>query len=363
MYQKGACVSTLSVEDVDWRRYELEQRGGKGIPIGPAVILVHVASVNVPFTSEAKEAIADVEPIRNEIMLALRECGRKMGGHLRKRAKLARMKEKETLIRKLLPKIAEKSAAIVGKAVPDVEPVIAKIMNNVMVSDEIVYDAARRAHRVTITVTNYTQTSKTFELLTAVPHGVPVKEIAPKPSAEESGLLTWRVSRLPSIQKANQTFVLEGLDQGDFDETETYVRGLDEELVAGAEVWKGKTEAEPTEKIVTISASGERTEGLPVTEVVALAGGGATAEPAAHGATPKENLGDLRPRDRRAVDETKRPKSGLAGRGAPGKGKGEASKTNSAGASSPVKIKVVKLDEAADPKAASPKGKRTKGGA
>ncbi|HEC81526.1 MAG TPA: DNA topoisomerase VI subunit B, partial [Thermoplasmatales archaeon] len=74
LYQQGGCVSTSALSDIDWRRYKLEQRGGKGIPNGPAIFFIHVASTSVPFTSESKEAIADVPEIENEIKLALREC-------------------------------------------------------------------------------------------------------------------------------------------------------------------------------------------------------------------------------------------------------------------------------------------------
>ena len=47
----------------------------RGLPAGPMVIFVHMASVWVPFTSESKEAIADYDEIQKEITLALREAG------------------------------------------------------------------------------------------------------------------------------------------------------------------------------------------------------------------------------------------------------------------------------------------------
>ena len=59
MYQQGGCLLTKAIESVDWRQYGLEQPGAKGVPKGPAAILVHLASTNVQFTSEAKEALAD----------------------------------------------------------------------------------------------------------------------------------------------------------------------------------------------------------------------------------------------------------------------------------------------------------------
>ena len=48
LYQQGACVITKAIENTDWRRYGLEQRGGSGIPFGPAILLVHVASTEDP---------------------------------------------------------------------------------------------------------------------------------------------------------------------------------------------------------------------------------------------------------------------------------------------------------------------------
>jgi len=58
-------VSTRWVREYSRRRkdqlenYELLQPGGAHSP-RPVVILTHVASTNVPFTSESKEAIADI---------------------------------------------------------------------------------------------------------------------------------------------------------------------------------------------------------------------------------------------------------------------------------------------------------------
>lgn len=264
LYQKGACVSTTAVEDMDWRRYELDQRGGKGIPIGPVVLLVHVASVNVPFTSEAKEAMADIDVIRNEIVLALRECARKMGSHVRKKAKLARMKEKEEVIRKLIPKIAEKAAAITGKPVPDYELVIARIMNNMMITDQIEQAPKGKGLKVSVNVTNYCNFGKTFTLYSAVPHNIAPIDITPAPEKVEDGLIQWKIKRIPTGEKEVLSFVLPGLDASDFDETDLYVKGIDEELVIGAEPWKGKEELPriEVESVKTITAEGAVVEGI-----------------------------------------------------------------------------------------------------
>lgn len=88
LFQRGACGVTEAVIKTDWKNYELSQPRG-ALPVGPMAVLVHIASVWVPFTSESKEAIAHYPDILAEIKLALMDCGRKLGSYLRrmKRAK------------------------------------------------------------------------------------------------------------------------------------------------------------------------------------------------------------------------------------------------------------------------------------
>jgi DNA topoisomerase-6 subunit B len=83
-YQQSACATFKATVDNNWRQYGLPQPKGS-LPQGPMVLLVHVASVWVPFTSESKEAIAHYPEILKEIGLALKDCGRKLGGYLRRR--------------------------------------------------------------------------------------------------------------------------------------------------------------------------------------------------------------------------------------------------------------------------------------
>jgi DNA topoisomerase-6 subunit B len=89
LYQQSACSIFKAVADTNWRNYELQQPNGSP-PVGPLMVMVHMASVWVPFTSESKEAIADYDEIAKEIRLALQECGRKLSGYLRKRKKQQR---------------------------------------------------------------------------------------------------------------------------------------------------------------------------------------------------------------------------------------------------------------------------------
>ncbi len=69
-------------------------------------ILVHVASVWVPFTSESKDAIADYHEIRREIELALMACGRELASYLKKERRLARELSKRSTIERFLPHVS-----------------------------------------------------------------------------------------------------------------------------------------------------------------------------------------------------------------------------------------------------------------
>lgn len=236
LYQQGGCVITHAIENMDWRRYGLEQRGGVGIPVGPAIVSVHVASTRIPFTSESKEAIADILEIQTEIQLAIRECARKMLSHIRKKMKLAKMKEKEEIIRKILPLISEKSAEILNKPVPPIEQVVAKIMNSIIIEDSIDYDEKKKIHKIRINLTNYTPHAKKFKLVAVIPSDAKIQNIEPKPESTDH-IIAWDMKSIPSTEKRVLGFEILGLDRDDYDENELYVDGIDPELVSGAEEW------------------------------------------------------------------------------------------------------------------------------
>jgi len=104
LYQAGACAITKAITSPIWRNYKMSQPRGS-LPSGPLVIVVHMASVWVPFTSEAKEAIASYEEILKEIKLALQDCGRRVGVHINKQKKAAEEKRKRSHIELFLPHI------------------------------------------------------------------------------------------------------------------------------------------------------------------------------------------------------------------------------------------------------------------
>lgn len=113
LYQQSACSSFKSVVDTGWRNYNLSQPRG-GAPVGPLVIMIHMASVWVPFTSESKEAIADYDEIRKEMRLALQECGRKLGIYLRRKQKMKREGQRRDVFERYIGEISRSCHALTG---------------------------------------------------------------------------------------------------------------------------------------------------------------------------------------------------------------------------------------------------------
>jgi DNA topoisomerase-6 subunit B len=113
LYQQGACCSYQSVVQTNWRNYSLTQPRG-ALPTGPLTIVVHMASVWVPFTSESKEAIAAYPEIEDEIIKALQDCGRKLKLYLSHRRKEVDAQRKQDYISTYLPHIGIGLREILG---------------------------------------------------------------------------------------------------------------------------------------------------------------------------------------------------------------------------------------------------------
>jgi len=117
LYQQSACAIFKSVLDTTWRNYGVSQPKG-ALPAGPMVILVHMASVWVPFTSESKEAIADYDEIRKEITLALRECGRRLGTFLKRRERAQSEYRRRNIFELYIEEVVEACNRLKGGRLP-----------------------------------------------------------------------------------------------------------------------------------------------------------------------------------------------------------------------------------------------------
>ena len=131
-YQASACAMTKAALSVPWKTYGLDQSKG-ALPTGPVVLVMHMASVWVPYTSESKEAIAHYPEILKEFKLALMEAGRRLQRYLRHQRRQADEAQKRGYIEKYLNPIGEAlqeilklSAADKAKTVQNLKAILEK---------------------------------------------------------------------------------------------------------------------------------------------------------------------------------------------------------------------------------------------
>ncbi len=198
VYQRGACATTDVVKDINWRNYGLDQPGGSGLPNGPTVLMVHVASTNVPFTSESKDAVANVPEIEREIELALREAARELKSYLNKRRSMQQRREKQDKLATILPEMAEKLAGVTGEQELDIDATLARIMNDVLVTRE------REEETVRLRVENNGDTNVDLEVTDIVTGEPAATNGATVVEMDDEWFLTWT----PAVD-SGETAVLE----------------------------------------------------------------------------------------------------------------------------------------------------------
>ena len=286
MYQQGGCLLTKGLEAVDWKRYGLDHPGGKGIPKGPAAVLIHLASTNVQFTSEAKEAVSDNEEVFEEIRLAMLEVGRGLKGHLKKSSQRKKAKEKFELINIILPEISKKSSELLSREEPDLAPIITKIMDAVFCEEELGWDAERKIATCSITIYNYTARARAYTILAKWPESeeTSIVENALGGKKQANGLWSWRLDTLNPGSATTIHFGVSGLRKGEWSDVEIFYRGngevigatkIDEKLLE--ELRKSEAleaaESEFQNPVESISQLKERAEQSEVSQPSSLEGG------------------------------------------------------------------------------------------
>jgi DNA topoisomerase-6 subunit B len=127
-YQQSACAITQSVLSTGWKSYGVSQSRG-ALPAGPLVILVQIASVWVPFTSESKEAIAHYPEIIKEIKLALQGCGRRLARFVRRGVREKEEAKKRSYIEQYIPHIGIALQDILGFSEREETKIVKKLKN------------------------------------------------------------------------------------------------------------------------------------------------------------------------------------------------------------------------------------------
>jgi DNA topoisomerase-6 subunit B len=186
MYQQGACVITNAVAEVNWKQYGL---GQSGLPVEPVIILVHVASTNVPFTSESKDAIAAIPDIGKEIDLVLKELGRELKTFLNQRDKKKVADDRARAICSVIPEIAVKVAEIVEKPVPNTSAIEGKIMHKLIARKRTVDG------QVEVDLRNYTRQPLAVTIYDTSPDSGAGASVKPADASDLGGefMKVWKV--------------------------------------------------------------------------------------------------------------------------------------------------------------------------
>lgn len=228
VFKPGGCIITTTIENINWRNYNLSQPGGSGLPDGPVILLVHVASTNIPFNSESKDAIASVPEISHEVEQAVRMVARKMESHINKQDSLKKRKQKKDSIGKIIPPMTQKFAKALNKPQIDSTQTIGKIMNNVSVFSTIDDSTG------TLYIENNTDAKQTVSLNLSSPKS-PYKlsgDYAKQKTDDDSFEYSWEISVNPSEKKeieitskavTEMTVSISGLEEERF----TYNTGVD----------------------------------------------------------------------------------------------------------------------------------------
>lgn len=115
LYHQGDCAITQAVSEVDFRRYGISQSSGQ-LPVGPLAILVHIASVWIPFTTEGKQAIAPYPEILKEVKLALQDAGRKLAKFVAQKRRLRERALRRQIFERYIPEVASALAKLTNKS-------------------------------------------------------------------------------------------------------------------------------------------------------------------------------------------------------------------------------------------------------
>lgn len=267
LFQQGACAITNAIGSMDWRRYGLDQKGGSGLPTGPALILVHVASTKVPFTSEAKEAIAEDPDIDREVTLALQGAARHLKAHLSRKSRRAFASEKFAIIQRILPKLAEKTSGLVGRPVPDLTPVITRIMDVVTV--EPVLGTEKTGRTGSLEITNYTPRPRILEVFVeGPPEELRTAAFEPAPEGYDAdlGRYWWTLPKLMPNGRTRLSLRFPAGIEVDANDLDLYVAGIDEGHLLGADALPGDWEVRLPRAIVEAAEAAEAQGGVKESE-------------------------------------------------------------------------------------------------
>ena len=167
--------------------------------------------------------------------MGLRNNAKTLARHLKKQSKRAKVSEKFDLVQKVLPAIAEKTSSVVGKPVPNLDKVVAAIMDVVWIEENIEFN--KEGINIEIQITNYRLRSANFKLRAEVP-GHSIKNAEPRPGKRSGNQVIWSVG-LPTTESTKYKISIPDGNRSTFEGLELWIEGMDSTNIIGAEAWTG----------------------------------------------------------------------------------------------------------------------------
>jgi len=125
LFDESSCVIWKAAnKNINWKTYKVEADT-------PLAIAVHVCSTKIPYKSVGKEYMADQPEVEKEVTNAIREASRGVRVYISRKFRIARERRRLNIFNKYLPKIAEFSAKLAEKPLPDVEPLLEVVSTNI----------------------------------------------------------------------------------------------------------------------------------------------------------------------------------------------------------------------------------------
>ena len=140
---------------------------------------------------------------------------------------MAKTREKFELINDILPAIAEKSASILNRPVPDLSGSITRIMSAVICNETTEWNKETKQTNVSITLFNYTSRARSYSVLVNWPEKAGGEMVGNERGGrkEAMGIWGWKIETLEPGTQAIIEYSLSNLEKGDWTETDVFFRG------------------------------------------------------------------------------------------------------------------------------------------
>ena len=122
------------MKKIAWSHYKVDHKNK--MPFGPMIVLVHMYSTWIPYTSESKEAIDAYPEIQKEIRLALQDCLRKVARFMSSKRRRQLEKKRQSIFDKYIPELAYTLEKLTGEKKDKLEVDLKKIIHKELKRDK-----------------------------------------------------------------------------------------------------------------------------------------------------------------------------------------------------------------------------------